>query len=248
MLTDLPAGLHTAGMQSGNKFSKYLLYAVGEIILVVIGILIALQINNWNEERKLKSVEIKILKDLKNDIQENIGNLNEGIKQMEISNADISKVLLMYEQKTPYNDSLLPAFSVFMGQWDPDFTYAGFENLKNLGVNIISNKTLRKEIIKLNEVEMDILDNSDMSRIDQMNLVMVLPMMKKYFFRDLNYEDESLPLIPSNYQTMINDPEFYNVCTEIAFRQKRSIIRFSNFNKTANNLISEIDSEIQFLE
>ena len=37
---------------SENKFSKYLLYAVGEIVLVVIGILIALQINNWNENRK----------------------------------------------------------------------------------------------------------------------------------------------------------------------------------------------------
>ena len=37
---------------SENQFSKYLIYAVGEIILVVIGILIALQINNWNEEDK----------------------------------------------------------------------------------------------------------------------------------------------------------------------------------------------------
>uniref|UniRef100_UPI0030DA5AE8 DUF6090 family protein n=1 Tax=uncultured Planktosalinus sp. TaxID=1810935 RepID=UPI0030DA5AE8 len=37
---------------SENKFSKYLIYAIGEIILVVIGILIALQINNWNEGRK----------------------------------------------------------------------------------------------------------------------------------------------------------------------------------------------------
>ena len=37
---------------SENKFSKYLIYAIGEIILVVIGILIALQINNWNESEK----------------------------------------------------------------------------------------------------------------------------------------------------------------------------------------------------
>ena len=37
---------------SENKFSKYLFYAIGEIVLVVIGILIALQINNWNENRK----------------------------------------------------------------------------------------------------------------------------------------------------------------------------------------------------
>ena len=36
----------------GQKFRKYLLYALGEIALVVIGILIALQVNNWNEQRK----------------------------------------------------------------------------------------------------------------------------------------------------------------------------------------------------
>ncbi|WP_432277879.1 DUF6090 family protein [Microcosmobacter mediterraneus] len=40
---------------SENKFSKYLMYAIGEIILVVIGILIALQVNNWNEKRKAKA-------------------------------------------------------------------------------------------------------------------------------------------------------------------------------------------------
>ncbi len=49
---------------SGNKFSKYLMYAIGEIILVVIGILIALQINNWNQARKddraLKEYLVKI--------------------------------------------------------------------------------------------------------------------------------------------------------------------------------------------
>src|SRR6056297_2485873 len=49
-------------MLSENKFSKYLIYAIGEIILVVIGILIALQINNWNENRltKKKSFDFHI--------------------------------------------------------------------------------------------------------------------------------------------------------------------------------------------
>ena len=44
-----------------NKTGKYFKYAVGEIILVVIGILIALQINTWNENRKLRNEELKIL-------------------------------------------------------------------------------------------------------------------------------------------------------------------------------------------
>jgi hypothetical protein len=44
-------------MLTENKFSKYLIYAVGGIVLVVIGILIALQINNWNENRKDRALE-----------------------------------------------------------------------------------------------------------------------------------------------------------------------------------------------
>jgi len=54
-----------------NRFSKYLLYAIGEIILVVIGILIALNINNWNENNKSKKdqhyVLTEVLKNLKED-------------------------------------------------------------------------------------------------------------------------------------------------------------------------------------
>tara|TARA_R110002126_G_scaffold35949_2_gene109909 strand:+ start:19021 stop:19785 length:765 start_codon:yes stop_codon:yes gene_type:complete len=59
---------------SENKFSKYLLYALGEILLVVIGILIALQINNWNEQQKaqleLNAILIEVYNDLNSDLKE----------------------------------------------------------------------------------------------------------------------------------------------------------------------------------
>jgi len=51
-----------------NKFSKYLIYAIGEIVLVVIGILIALQINISNEVKKARAVEINYLENLKADL------------------------------------------------------------------------------------------------------------------------------------------------------------------------------------
>jgi hypothetical protein len=54
-----------------NKFSKYLLYAIGEIVLVVIGILIALSINTWNEGRKDQAESIKILKKLQSEFEIN---------------------------------------------------------------------------------------------------------------------------------------------------------------------------------
>jgi len=64
---------------SENKFSKYLVYAVGEIVLVVIGILIALSINNWNESKKEQNILNASLNSLKLNLQEDIENLNKQI-------------------------------------------------------------------------------------------------------------------------------------------------------------------------
>lgn len=55
-----------------NKFSKYLIYAIGEIVLVVIGILIALNINNWNEAKKNKVVERQLLTSLLQEFETNL--------------------------------------------------------------------------------------------------------------------------------------------------------------------------------
>jgi len=57
-------------MLTENKFSKYLIYAIGEIVLVVIGILIALSINNWNESRKQSISEKEFITSVKNDLKQ----------------------------------------------------------------------------------------------------------------------------------------------------------------------------------
>ncbi len=57
---------------SENKFSKYFIYALGEILLVVIGILIALQINNWNQQEQTKEKELKYLSLIKKEMEGNL--------------------------------------------------------------------------------------------------------------------------------------------------------------------------------
>ena len=54
-----------------NKIGKYFKYAIGEIVLVVIGILIALSINNWNQERILRNEEQTIVKSIYNEYLQN---------------------------------------------------------------------------------------------------------------------------------------------------------------------------------
>ncbi|OZV68002.1 DUF6090 family protein [Winogradskyella aurantia] len=73
-----------------NKFYKYLLYAIGEIILVVIGILIALQINNWNQEQQDRKKENQILLQLRSEFEENLQELErkDVMRERMISSAE----------------------------------------------------------------------------------------------------------------------------------------------------------------
>ena len=64
---------------NSNRFTRYLVYAIGEIILVVIGILIALQINNWNQHRQDRKQESQILLQLLNEYHRNLDQINSKI-------------------------------------------------------------------------------------------------------------------------------------------------------------------------
>ncbi|WP_223033794.1 DUF6090 family protein [Hanstruepera marina] len=91
-----------------NKTGKYLKYAIGEIILVVIGILIALQINNWNETRKTEVEEQKILKQLKNEYQKNLVQLDEKIYMRDKMTLACAGILNYIDHPEKYiKDSLL---------------------------------------------------------------------------------------------------------------------------------------------
>lgn len=127
-----------------NKFSKYLLYAIGEIVLVVIGILIALQINNWNENRKLKGAEIKLLQNFKTSIENDTLNLNNNIKIFSGVERDINSVISHMEKDLPYHDSI--PFINSTAIWWPKMGKEIYSTLSSTDLNNISNDSLKKEI------------------------------------------------------------------------------------------------------
>jgi len=131
---------------SENKFSKYLLYAIGEIVLVVIGILIALQINNWNEQKKTKEFEHQILKDISNSLQINFFQIDMCLESTRASIASIDTILKHLEENLPYHDSLESHFSKSVEWCSPTFSNAGYESLKTYGRNLVTNDSLRERL------------------------------------------------------------------------------------------------------
>ncbi len=86
---------------SENKFSKYLLYAIGEIVLVIIGILIALQINNKNEQRKTENKIVSILKEVQHDLGLDIQKSDELVAYYKTKDSIIN---LIQTDKLTFND------------------------------------------------------------------------------------------------------------------------------------------------
>ena len=137
-----------------NKTGKYLKYAIGEIVLVVIGILIALSINNWNEWKKERVRETNLLFDLKDNLERNIVLAKDGISEIEEINRSSEITIQFIEQKLPYSDSLHYHFGEMgrSGSFIVKLNKDGYESYKNIGFEILTSKSLKNEILTLFEV------------------------------------------------------------------------------------------------
>lgn len=135
-------------MISEDKFFKYLLYAIGEILLVVIGILIALQVNNWNEQRIALNQEQQILQSLHSEFSENLDELKFDIARLDTSihNLEILMDLMLLDQ-IPVDTNIDSLISLTLNNptWNPS-SYV-LNDLKNSGsISRLSNTYLQSKL------------------------------------------------------------------------------------------------------
>lgn len=126
-----------------NKFSKYLLYAIGEIILVVIGILIALNINNQNEQRKEIEQEQVILKQLVTDYKANLLQLENKIEMRnKLIEESLNVLNITSKDISISQDSLSMIFATFF--MDPTFDPIENDVMNSENMKLIRNDTLKQ--------------------------------------------------------------------------------------------------------
>ncbi len=140
------------GFLDSGSTRKYLLYAIGEIALVVTGILIALQINNWNEGRKNLVREREILSALVENLSINRQTILEDIEMLKEFNISSQTILETLDNKKPYHDSLDYHFHLSrVSKKRLYLSELGYEQYKNAGYGMIHDETLRKEVLNLFE-------------------------------------------------------------------------------------------------
>ncbi|WP_299112981.1 DUF6090 family protein [uncultured Winogradskyella sp.] len=144
-----------------NKVSNYLLYAIGEIILVMIGILLALQVNNWNEERKQNKELIGVLKTIHNDMVVDTTSASGIIKFYQENSKNSIKIINREVTMDNYKDNV-QCFGLVTTYQPFNIQRNGFERLKMISeTNSIKKDSLINDIITVYSQFLPLIDKSN---------------------------------------------------------------------------------------
>jgi hypothetical protein len=223
-----------------NKFSQYLIYAIGEIILVVIGILIALQLNNWNTDHKSSIEEIELLTEMKfnleKDIKDCIWNIN---KNKELYNSNLI-VLKQIEERKPFIDSLNVHYGNLLGTTTQLRNLSAYDHLKSRGINLIKNDSLRQQITTVYSARYYYIEMKELEYDNQIQLNQVIPQLNGKIIID-NIAKTGYPIDLEN----LYDDNYLKGTLRTNIDVKRFMIKaYKNLEGDLRNLIELIDIEL----
>ena len=233
---------------STGKTGKYFKYAIGEIILVVIGILIALSINNWNEKRKIKNKETVILKEFLTSINSDLKAYeNFSDPKIERKKRGIDSLFTYIFDKKEIKDSLFIDFYTNMSQ---DiflrFDNGPFEDLKSSGLDIVSNDSLRTAINNAYTVKLPLYTQSSNNLYDESK-----PKISKFEHKFLNL----IPIINKDGRKnlhfnlkeidILNNQDFLWVLDIQQKKYDEYKLQLEQIRTTLNQLKTDIEKELE---
>ena len=226
-----------------NKFSKYLMYAIGEIILVVLGILIAIQINNWNEVKKDQILEIDILSEIKHNLLDDFEDHKENTAYLSHVVRSSQIILDHLNDDIPYHDSLASHFAWLPMAANFDPINSGYNLWVSEGVNIITNDSIRQKNSKIYGKEYKWLRDFLKDRQYLNNQPLFLDMMKKF----TSYEHLNRG-VPRDYVSLKNDVDFKVLVQQNAFTINFTSEIYLRIMKDCTRLIEDLQLELDRLE
>lgn len=223
-----------------KKTRNYLLYAVGEVLLVVVGILIAVQLNNLNESRKERGVQIDILEGIKSDILKDTIDLNLNIQgYQDIIKSDSILIDHLVKKKAIDDDLVYRIYSAANADFILILHNSYFQEAKLKGLSIISNKTLRESISRLYEFDYKVvLEVEGLESFDHFKL------LNSVLGEYLSFSDNKIILSETSYKKLLSNK---NILYKIQYGQnmKRGILQTHlNASKAALKIVDSIEKEL----
>ena len=218
-----------------GNLKRYLIYAIGEIILVVIGILIALQINNWNENRKNNKKRIDYQLGLITDINKDIESIDNLLIFIEESIEQYNNFTKRLSQPNASYDTLVKiAKYEFLGYFNniDAFHTATFQTLLSTGDIGLFNENIRTQLIELNNQQ-------------QITLVVTKEAVDQYLDALVSYKYLSNIPISTIKSGKLYDAFWHNVDkSELVKDFCLVTLRHNNINRTSKNAYTNLRKDL----
>ncbi len=226
-----------------GKTANYLKYAIGEIVLVVIGILIALSINNWNQNRKDAIEEKAVLESLLENLRVAKKQSEELISQEDTLKSRLIRILRIDSNPSETNIAQIPDSIFVSAVWDlnsDEPTFNAYNNLKNTNkLSLIKSKSINEKFTEL-EFRLKRLNDilEDRLSVHQIRVDDILE-------NDLNF----IPLVKSNIPAINIEGEPHNNYDELLkVKRVRNLLGMKlTFTQDVINFRENLDSEIKDL-
>ena len=230
---------------SGKDTGRYLLYAVSEIALVVVGILVALWINNWSEDQKLKKIEIDILEGIKSDLMQDTTDINFNMNShRQFARLD-SAILVYLSDQGPKNIQITSMLSsAAISNVVIVLRRASFEEAKSRGLSIISNKSLRESISQLYGFHYPFLIEAENSLEMFDNYNLLNSAIIKYF----GANKDRVTISNANYNKLLKDENLrFRLLTAKQMSKGILDVAYIPIKEKVLSLIIDIEAELRLL-
>lgn len=229
-----------------GRLTRYLLYAMGEIVLVVIGILIALQINNWNEARKTKAFELQILQSFKDGLTQDLSDIDYNISRHRDGMRKGDIILSLLKSDQTYNlDSIARMMSDFMLPTRFMYSTSAFETLKSSGITVIENESLRNDIIAVYDSQYKFFlayETAHVAEIERGYTEVLNTRFEDSYSFDLEHPDFRGKMKPLDFEALKSDQEFLYFLKSL--RNRTHILIDFQYQKLRNKVV-ELSGNIE---
>lgn len=234
---------------AGGSLKNYILLALGELILVVLGILIALQVNNWNLDSMKKEQETKILTEINEAFISDTVTLDFFAKRMEFNTRTVNSLVDALSNDQPYHDSLDKYFAMVVTPFMWSESSSAYKTLLSKGIDIVSNDEIRNDIVSIHSGLYNNLDYLDDG------VYLKYAYIHEYCIKHFNQvESEAIDekgnytagnMKPNDYEALKKDPEYLAILRTVISQQKVFLKIIEYTQQQIRDTIDKISKELE---
>lgn len=224
-----------------HRLTRMLLSGTGEIFMVMVGVLLALLVQNWNDDRKNAIKEAKLLREMHTNLASDLSDCRYNIEVSARYLRGNQAVLKQLTDRTPFHDSLRIHYANIWGNTTLTTNLAAYDNLKSIGFNLVRNDSLRQLITALYSNKYRYLHDVEFEADSKLQWELMMPLVNAHVVVDTIWVSGH----PIDAEALMDNVPFQGYLRTNIFIRKFMMRQYKSIEKRIEDLQAMIHRELE---